>query len=147
MPSLAHIEIQIKEAMRAQAKDRLMALRNIKTHLKNKTIDAMRELNEEEVNQALSTLAKQRRESIEAYQQAGREDLVAKEDAELKVIQEFLPAPLSETELTQLIQTTIANIKAQGPQDMGRVMKELKDQVTGRADGKLVSQKVRELLS
>lgn len=147
MSSLAEIETQIKDAMRAQAKDRLMALRNIKTFLKNKTIDAKRDLNEAEVNQALSTLAKQRRESIEAYGKAGREDLVAKETAELEVIQEFLPQPLSEAELTSLIQDTITKVNAQGPQDMGKVMKELKEQVTGRADGKVVSQKVRELLA
>lgn len=147
MPSLAEIETQIKDAMRAQAKDRLMALRNIKTFLKNKTIDAKRDLNEAEVNQALSTLAKQRRESIEAYNKAGREDLVAKETAELEVIQEFLPQPLSEAELTSLIQDTITKLGAQGPQDMGKVMKELKERVTGRADGKVVSQKVRELLT
>ena len=91
-------------------------------------------------------MAKQRRESIEAFKKAGREDLVSKEVGELNIIQEFLPAPLSEGELDQLIKTAIEDTGASGPKDMGTVMKAIKEKVTGRADGKIVSQKVKALL-
>lgn len=141
------IDDQIKSALKAGEKERLTALRNIKSFLKNKSIDAKRELNSQEIIQSLSTLAKQRRESIEAYTQAGREDLVAKETQELSVIESFLPKPLSEAELEKLIQETIQSTQASGPKDMGTVMKALKDQVTGRADGKMVSEKVKTALA
>ncbi|KAB2836850.1 GatB/YqeY domain-containing protein, partial [bacterium] len=116
------IETQLKDAMRAQDKDRLMALRNIKSVLKNKAIDAKRDLNDAEVIQALSTLAKQRKESIEAFQSGGRQDLVEKEAAELKVIEGFLPQQLSAEELEKTIREAIAETQAQGAKDMGKVM-------------------------
>jgi hypothetical protein len=146
MPLIDTIDQHIKDAMRAQSKDRLMALRNIKSFLKNKLIEARGQLTEEAGVQALSTLAKQRRESIEAYEAAGRQDLVAKETAELTVIQEFLPSALSEQALDQLIKEALREIGAKGPQDMGQIMKVLKPKVTGRADGKLVSTRVQAAL-
>ena len=133
--------------MRSQDKERLRALRNIKSFLKNKAIEAKRDLEDKEVVQYLSTLAKQRRESIEAYETAGRDDLVAQETSELKVIQGYLPQPLTDSELDELIAKAIAETGAAGPQDMGKVMKALKEKVTGRADGKVVSAKVRDKLS
>lgn len=141
------IESQLKEAMRSQDKDRLMALRNMKSVLKNKAIDARRDLNDDEVIQSLSTLAKQRKESIEAFRNGGREDLVAKEEAELKVIEGFLPQQLSPEDLEKLIRTAIAETQAQGAKDMGKVMKALLPKVTGRADGKIVSERVKSLLA
>lgn len=146
MPLLETIDRQIQDAMRAQQKDRLMALRNIKAYLKNKAIEARGELTEEEGVQSLSTLAKQRRESIEAYEKAGRNDLVAKEQAELEIIREFLPSPLSPEELNTLIAEAIRETGAAGPKDMGPVMKALKPKVTGRADGKTVSAQVQAAL-
>ncbi|HCU24453.1 MAG TPA: glutamyl-tRNA amidotransferase [Deltaproteobacteria bacterium] len=140
------IENQLKDAMRSQAKDRLMALRNIKAVLKNKAIDARRDLNDDEVIQALSTLAKQRKESIEAFEKGGRKDLVEKEEAELKIIQEFLPQPLSGEALEKIIRDAIAETGAQGAKDMGKVMKALQAKTAGRADGKVVSEKVKQLL-
>ena len=140
------IDQHIKDAMRAQSKDRLMALRNIKSFLKNKLIEARGQLSDEAGLQALSTLAKQRRESIEAYEKAARQDLVEKEKAELEVIQEFLPSALSEQDIDMLIQEAVKEIGAKGPQDMGQIMKVLKLKVTGRADGKLVSTRVQEAL-
>jgi len=140
------IETQLKDAMRAQDKDRLMALRNIKSVLKNKAIDAKRDLNDAEVVQALSTLAKQRKESIEAFQSGGRQDLVEKEAAELKVIEAFLPQQLSAEELEKTIREAIAETQAQGAKDMGKVMKAVQPKVMGRADGKVVSELVKKLL-
>jgi uncharacterized protein len=141
------IETHLKDAMRAQDKDRLSALRNIKSVLKNKAIDLKRELNDEEVVQVLNTLSKQRRESIDAFRAGGRNDLVSKEEAELKIIQEFMPAALSSEELDQIIRKAIDDTQAQGAKDMGKVMKALMPLVTGRADGKVVSERVKALLS
>jgi uncharacterized protein YqeY len=146
MPLYQDIENGIKDAMRSQQKERLSALRNIKSFLKNKAIELKRELNDEEVVQSLSTLAKQRQESIESFQAAGRQDLVDKETAELKIIRGFMPQPLSEEALNELIRKAIQESGAAGPQDMGKVMKLLKAQVTGRADGKVVSERVKALL-
>lgn len=141
------IESQLKDAMRAQAKDRLMALRNIKSLLKNKAIDAKRDLTDAEVIQAISTLAKQRKESIEAFQNGGRQDLVDKEAAELKIIEEFLPQQLSAEDLEKIIREAIAETQAQGAKDMGKVMKAVQPKVMGRADGKVVSERVKALLA
>lgn len=137
----------MKEAMRAQDKERLSALRNIKSFLKNKSIELKRELADEEVLQSLSTLAKQRKESIEAFKAAKRQDLVHKEEAELEVINGYLPAPLSEAELEEMIRKAIAETGSEGPRDMGKVMKALKTRVTGRADGKWVSEQVKKMLA
>ncbi len=141
------IEVQLKEALRSQNKDRLMALRNVKSYLKNQSIELRRELKDEEVIQSLATLSKQRRESIEAFEKAGRQDLVSKETAELKVIAEFMPQQLSSEELDQLIRTAIADTQASSPKDMGKVMKALMSKVTGRADGKTVSERVKTFLN
>lgn len=147
MPLYQQIEEHLKDAMRSQEKERLSALRNIKSFLKNKSIELKRDLKDEEVVQGLATLAKQRRESIESYQQAGREDLVNKEENELKVINEYLPKALSSEELDQLVREAIEATQAKGPQDMGKVMKALMPKTTGRADGKEVSSKVKALLA
>ena len=141
------IETQLKDAMRAQDKDRLMALRNVKSVLKNKAIDAKRDLNDAEVIQVLSTLAKQRKESMEAFQSGGRQDLVDKEAAELKIIEEFLPQQLSADEVEKIIREAIAETQAQGAKDMGKVMKAVQPKVMGRADGKVVSERVKALLA
>ncbi len=146
MQLINKIDEKIKEAMRAQQKDALLALRNIKAFLKNKTIDLRRDLDTAEEMQALATMSKQRQESIESYQKAKRPDLVEKEQFELSIIQSFLPEPLSEAQLTSLIQEMITQVNASGPQDMGKVMQALKSKVTGRADGKVVSKKVQEEL-
>lgn len=146
MQLLAQIDEKIKDAMRAQEKDTLLALRNIKAFLKNKIIDLRRDLDSSEEMQALATMAKQRQESIDSYQKANRQDLIDKEKFELEIIQKFMPEPLSEEALRSLVQQVIAELKATGPQDMGKVMQALKPQVTGRADGKMVSQQVQEQL-
>lgn len=141
------IENQLKEAMKSKSEARLMALRNMKAALKYKAIDLKRDLNDEEVTQVLSTLAKQRKESIESFLKGGRQDLVQKEEAELKVLEEFLPKQFSAEELDKIIRETIAETSAASPQDMGKVMKALKPKTAGRADGAAVSQRVKELLS
>ncbi|MBN1363719.1 MAG: GatB/YqeY domain-containing protein [Syntrophaceae bacterium] len=134
-------------AAKSKDKIRLSAIRLLKTALHNKEINLMRPLNESEVLQVLSSMIKQRKDSIEQFAKGGRTDLVEKEEAELKVIQEFMPAQLSEDEVDALIRKTIEEAGAVSIKDMGKVMKILMPKLTGIADGKIVGEKVRAFLS
>jgi uncharacterized protein YqeY len=134
-------------AAKATDKIRLSALRLLKNGLHNREIDLKRELNEAEFFQLLSGMVKQRKDSIEQFEKGGRPDLVEKEEAELKVIREFMPEQMSETELDDLIAEAIRETGAAGVRDMGKVMKVLMPKVTGKADGKLVGDKVKARLS
>jgi uncharacterized protein YqeY len=134
-------------AAKATDKIRLSALRMLKNGLHNREIDLKRELNEAEFLQLLSGMVKQRRDSIEQFEKGGRPDLVEKEEAELKVIREFMPAQMSETELDAIIAEAIRETSAAGVRDMGKVMKILMPRVTGKADGKTVGEKVKLILS
>jgi len=141
------IDRALTEAMKARDAARVAALRNIRAELERRRIEKRAPLGEDEVLAALGTLAKQRRESIAQFRAGGREDLVAKEEADLAVIEEFLPAPLSEEELRAEAARAVEEVGATGPRDMGRVMKVLMPRVRGRADGGRVSALVRELLA
>ena len=134
-------------AAKAKDKIRLSALRMLKTALHNREIDLMRPLNETETMQVLSGLVKQRKDSIELFAKGGRQDLVEKEEAELKILQDFMPAQMSDEEVETLIQKAIADVGAASVKDMGKVMKVLMPQITGRADGKAAGEKVKALLS
>jgi hypothetical protein len=134
-------------AAKAKDKIRLSAIRMLKTALHNKEIDLMRPLNESETLQIISGMVKQRKDSIEQFAKGGRTDLVEKEEAELKVVQEFMPAQMSDDEVVSIIQKAIAEAGAVSVKDMGKVMKVLMPQLTGKADGKMVGEKVKELLS
>ncbi len=134
-------------AAKAKDKIRLSALRMLKTALHNKEIDLMRPLNETETMQVLSGLVKQRKDSIEQFAKGGRQDLVEKEEAELKVLQGFMPSQLSDEEVEGIIRKAIADVGATSVKDMGKVMKVLMPQITGRADGKAAGEKVKALLS
>lgn len=134
-------------AAKSKDKIRLSAIRMIKTALHNKEISLMRALNEDEILQVLSSMIKQRKDSIEQFNRGGRTDLVEQEEAELKVIQEFMPAQMSEHDVEALIRKTIAEAGAVSIKDMGKVMKILMPQLTGMADGKLVGEKVKAFLS
>jgi uncharacterized protein len=134
-------------AAKAKDKIRLSALRLLKSGLHNREIDLKRELSEAEFLQLLSAMVKQRRDSIEQFEKGGRTDLVEKEEAELKVIQEFMPTPMSETELDAMIAEAIRETGAASVRDMGKVMAALMPKVTGKADGKMVGEKVKARLS
>jgi uncharacterized protein len=145
------MNVRINEEMvtAAKAKDkiRLSAIRMLKTALHNKEIDLLRPLNEMETMQILSVLVKQRKDSIEQFAKGGRTDLVEKEEAELKILQEFMPAQMTDEEVEALIKKAIAEVGAASIKDMGKVMKVLMPQITGKADGKVVGEKVKALLS
>lgn len=140
------IQEDVKDAMRARDKERLSVLRLITAAIKQREVDERIELDDEQVLLVLDKMVKQRRESLEQYEKAAREDLAAQERFELQVIQGFLPEPLSEAELSELIKATITESGASSIRDMGSVMNALRPKVQGRADMKLVSQAVKNQL-
>lgn len=141
------IDEEMVLAAKAKDKIRLSALRMLKSGLHNREIDLKRELGEGEFLQLLSSMVKQRKDSIEQFARGGRQDLVEKEEAELKVIEEFLPAQMSEAELDAAIAEAVSEVGAEGIRDMGKVMKVLMPKLTGRADGKAAGEKVKARLS
>ena len=141
------LDTAMKEAMKARDDLRLSAVRMVRSAIRNREIDLKRELDDQGVIEIISSLAKQRRESIRLYGEGNRSDLVEKEEAELAILLGFLPAQLSGDEIAELVARVIRETGAQGSKDMGRVMKALAPLTAGRADGKTVSDTVRELLS
>jgi hypothetical protein len=143
----ARIQEDVKNALRAHERERLGVLRLITAAIKQKEVDERIELNDEQVLAVLDKMVKQRRESIDQFEQGGREDLVAKERYELELIQAYLPEPLGADELAALIRSVIRELDAKSLRDMGPVMNALRGQVQGRADMKAVSQAVKAQLS
>ena len=141
------IEDQLKEAIRARDEGKRNAIRLVLTAMKVKEKELKRALSEAEVQQVLGSQIKQRRDSVEQFGQAGRQDLVETEEYEIKVLQGFLPEALSEDVLEQLVDEAVAAVGASGVKDMGKVMKALMPKVAGRADGKLVNELVRGKLT
>jgi hypothetical protein len=138
---------EMKTAMKAREELRLSTIRMIRSAVKNRDIDLKRELNDQEIVDVLATLVKQRRESIRLFGEAGRTDLVEKEEKELTILLHFLPRQLSSEEVAALVDTVIAECGAMNGKDMGRVMKALAPHVAGRADGKMVSDQVKAKLA
>jgi uncharacterized protein YqeY len=137
----------MKTAMKARDDLRLSAVRMVRSMVKNREIELKAELNDQEIIEVISTLAKQRRESIRMYREGNRPDLVEKEEAELEVLLGFLPAQLSSAEIEALVDRVISETGAQGARDMGRVMKALTPLTAGKADGKTVSDTVKQKLA
>lgn len=141
------IEADMKTAMREKDKDRLGAIRLILAAIKQREVDERITLDDTQVLAILDKMVKQRRDSIEQFRAAGREELAAKEEGELAVIQGYMPAALSEGELDALIDEAVATSGAKGMQEMGKVMGLLKAKVQGRADMGAVSAKIKARLS
>ena len=141
------IQEDVKDAMRAHERDQLAALRLVTAAIKQKEVDERIELSDEQVLAVLDKMVKQRRESLEQYEKADREDLAEKERFELGLIQTYLPEPLGADELSALIRNTIAEVGASSIRDMGQVMNALRGQVQGRADMKAVSKAVKDQLT
>lgn len=140
------IDADIKDALKAGAKDKLSALRMLSAALKNKQIDKRRPLTDDEVVETVRSLIKQWKDSIEQFTKGGRQDLVDKETAEVAVLEVYLPKQMSQRELEAMVHEAIAQTGAQGARDMGKVMKALVPLVGGRADNKLVSELVKRAL-
>lgn len=138
---------EMKQAMKEKDELRLSVIRMVRATIKNREIDQKKVLNDQETCEVIASLAKQRRESIRMFGEAGRADLVAREERELALLLTFLPQQLEREEIARLVADAIAATGAQGARDMGKVMKHLIPQVAGRADGKLVNDIVREQLA
>jgi hypothetical protein len=142
------IQSDIAEAMRGKDVLKLGVLRMMKTAVKNKEVEKMKTLEEPEVLAVFNTLVKQRKDSIEQFRKGGREDLAQKEEAEIKVIELYLPASASEEEIRRAIDEAIQETGAASMKDMGKVMKATQARLAGKtADGARVSQMVKEKLA
>jgi len=141
------IKAAMKAAMKSRDKERLSAIRLIQSEIKRVEVDERVDVDDARVLAILDKMVKQRRDSAQQYQDAGREELAAKEMAEIAVIQEFLPAQLGDDELAALVDAAIAASGASGMQDMGPVMGRLKPQIQGRADMGAVSKLVKARLT
>jgi uncharacterized protein YqeY len=146
--SLANtISNDIAAAMKAKDAARLSALRMLKAAVMNKGVEKNRDLDDGEVLQVIASLVKQRRDSIEQFANAGRTDLVAKETAELAVLNEYLPAAATSEEIEAAVDAAIAETGAASPKDMGKVMKAVMPKLAGKnADGRAVNETVRRRL-
>jgi uncharacterized protein YqeY len=140
------LRLDMADAMRAGDNEKRDTLRLLLAAIKQTEIDGQKSLDDEGVQAVLTKQAKQRRESIADYEHAGRGDLAEREKAELLIIESYLPQMMSREEITEMATQTIASLGASGPKDTGRVMGSLMPQVKGKADGRLVSEIVRELL-
>jgi uncharacterized protein YqeY len=144
------IDADIKEAMRAKATDKLAALRMVKTALMNAAIDkhgAGGKLSDLDSLAVIRKQVKQRRESIEGFTKGGRSDLAAKESREIEYLTEYLPAPLKESEIQQLVKEAIQEVGATSKAQMAAVMKVATEKAAGRVDGKTLSLAVQAILS
>ena len=142
----SRIQDEVKTAMRARDKARLNVLRLITAAIKQKEVDERVDLDDAGILAVLDKMTKQRRESMEQYESAGREDLAGQERFELELIAEYLPEPLAAEELDRLIRSAVAATGASSMRDMGAVMGHLREQIQGRADMKAVSGAVKDIL-
>ena len=146
-PIKARIVEAMKDAMRAREKERLGTIRLILAEFKKIEVDERVDVDDTRAVSVLDKMVKQRRESIKQYEAGGRAELAAAEQAEIEVIQTFLPAALSEAEVDSIIQDAISQSGATSMKDMGAVMNLARPQLLGRADMGVVSQRVKQLLS
>jgi hypothetical protein len=153
MSLLDRLNADLTEAMRAKDEVRKLALRSAKTAILNAEVEKRGKegpgatLTEEEVSAVVSRQAKQRRESIAEFTKGGRMDLVAQEEAELAVLEVYLPRQLSQEEITAVVRQVIAEVGVTDPKQVGLVMRPAMDRLRGQADGKLVNQIARDLLT
>ncbi|PZE22703.1 GatB/YqeY domain-containing protein [Paenibacillus xerothermodurans] len=136
----------MKLAMKSQDKFKLSVIRMVRAAIKNIEIDQRKTLDDQEVLDILSREIKQRKDSLQEFEKAGREDLAETVKAEIEILMEYLPQQLSEEEVKAIVQQTIQEVGASSKADMGKVMGALMPKVKGRADGRIVNQTVQQLL-
>lgn len=136
----------IKEALKSGDKTRLSTLRLLSAAIKNREVEVLHELSDDEVRDVAVKEAKRRKESIEAYEKGNRPELVAKEKAELEILQPFLPEQLSDAEVDALIEEAIAATGASSAKEMGKVMGQVMSKAKGKVDGTIVQEKVKSRL-
>ena len=140
------LQEDMKTALRAGDKDTLSTVRMARAAIQRRELDARKSLNDAGVEAVLHTLIKQRREAAAQFSQGGRDDLATKENAEIAVLQAYLPEPLTEAETTSLLDRVMSDLEASSPRDMGRVMAEIKRRGAGRVDMGKLSGLVRDRL-
>jgi uncharacterized protein YqeY len=138
---------EMKQAMKSNDKLRLSTIRMVRSALKNKEIELRKKLEDEEVVKVIQVMVRKGEESVEQFQTGGRTDLVEKETKEIEILKSFLPQPLSQGEILEIIDQTIQETQASSPKDIGKVMKSVMPKIGGKADGKLINQLVKERLS
>jgi uncharacterized protein YqeY len=141
------ISSALKDAMRAKDEAKLASLRLVLTAIKRREKDVRRSLKDQEIISVISTQIKQRRESIDQYRKAGREDLARAEESELQVLQAYMPEQVSEEEMSQTLDEVIAEVGAVSMKDMGKVMKAAMAKLAGKADGRVINEMVKAKLS
>jgi uncharacterized protein YqeY len=141
------LDEDLKSAMRAKDSLRMNTVRALKSAVKYREIELMKPLDDAGILGVMATEIKRRRDSVEQYRAGNRADLADKEEAEIKILQEFLPQQLTPEEVEAKVAEVVARVGAQGPKDMGAVMKALLPEVQGRADGKVVSELVKRRLA
>ena len=143
------IDADLKDAMRSKNELTTSVLRMLKSSIKYKEVEpgATGPLDDGAIQQVIATLIKQRRDSADQFKSGGRPELAEKEEAEISVLQNYLPQQLTPDELGALVQAAIAEVGAQGPKDMGPVMKAVQPKVAGRAEGRAVSEAVKTALA
>ena len=141
-----NLDIDLKDAMRQKDAIRRTVIRSLRSEIHNQEIEDRKELDDDATIRVLAKQAQQRRDSIEAFGLAERDDLVEKEKAELAIIMGYLPQQLTPDEVTDIVRASIEQVGAQGPQDMGKVMGAIMPQVRGRAEGREVNRIVTEML-
>ena len=147
MSLTSEIQADMRSAMKSKNADLVSTIRLLLAAIKQQEIDKREQLTDSDVLTIVEKLVKQRRESIQIYTEAGRNDLASKESAELEILTIYLPKQLSDEEVELIIQETLSSLDAREPKDMGKVMAALKTQLSGKADLSRVSTRVRELLS
>ncbi len=146
MPLKEQLADDLKDAMRAGDESRKTAIRLVITAIKNAEVAAIKQLDDAGVMGVIGKQVKQRKESIDAFQKAGRQDLVDKEAAELRVLEAYMPAQMTREEIANEARAVIAEVDAGGPGDKGKVMSALMPRLAGRADGRTINEVVTELL-
>ncbi|QTJ38120.1 GatB/YqeY domain-containing protein [Dolosigranulum pigrum] len=147
MSVLDQLNQDMKAAMKAKDKAKLKTIRMLKASLQNEKLAKQDDLTEQEELDILAREKKQRLDSLQEFKQAGRDDLVDEVEEELAIVAEYLPEPLSDNEVKEIIQSVIDSVNASGMQDMGKVMGAVMPKVKGRADGNFVSEVVKAKLS
>jgi len=141
------ISAALKDAMRAKDAAKLASLRLVLTAIKNREKEVRRSLENPEIISLISTQIKQRKESIDHYRKAGRDDLVKAEESELQILQAYMPEELSAEEMSQALDEVISEVGAVSIKDMGKVMKAAMAKLAGRADGRVINEMVKAKLS
>jgi len=140
------IVIDLKNALREQNKENLTVLRGLKSAIKNRQVALREELTDEQILEVIASEIKKSKEAIEKFNQGSRQDLVEKEEAEIKILSKYLPPQLSTDEIKKIVTQVIEELSASNPKDLGKVMKSVMPKIAGRAEGREVNRIAQELL-